>query len=62
MEARKQYYLLEIEVEEEELPKILEVVQGRILPEPLAGRMRKKGKLNLITNGIKDKEGYVYSR
>ena len=31
MEARKQYYLLEIEVEEEELPKILEVVQGRII-------------------------------
>tara|TARA_R110001583_G_scaffold183_7_gene1726 strand:- start:1029 stop:1253 length:225 start_codon:yes stop_codon:yes gene_type:complete len=62
MEARKQYYLLEIEVEEEELPKILEVVQGRILPESLAGRMRKIGKLNFITNGIKDKEGYVYTK
>ena len=62
MEARKQYYLLKIEVEEEELPKILEAVQGRILPESLAGRMRKIGTLNFITNGIKDKEGYVYTK
>jgi len=62
MEAHRQYYLLKIEVEEETLPKILEAVQGSILPEYLAGSMRKIGTLNFTTNGIKDKESYVYAK
>tara|TARA_Y100000593_G_scaffold44225_1_gene84401 strand:+ start:1531 stop:1722 length:192 start_codon:yes stop_codon:yes gene_type:complete len=62
MEARKQYYLLEIKLDKEELPEVLEALEGEPLPEYLGRGRKEVGKLTFIIDEQKREVEYIYKR